>query len=218
MAYKVLFAAGILLATTAAQATVVDSFVGSTTPLGLQAGETLVADFDTTTGGGVFSGQGQSNHTTGVYSTSISGVAAAPAGDSTKYLAVLSGGSASFTFATSSSVAFDVGSVDDFNKVTVTLTGAGAPQSFTGSQINKPNAATGNQTIAQTNGRVTITGTAGELFTGITFTSSGNSFEVDNIGRVSAPMPEAATWAMFICGFGMIGSALRRRKTAISFA
>lgn len=36
---------------------------------------------------------------------------------------------------------------------------------------------------------------------------------------ITAPaVPEAATWAMMIAGFGVVGSAMRRRKTAVSFA
>lgn len=37
---------------------------------------------------------------------------------------------------------------------------------------------------------------------------------------LSSAVPEPATWAMFICGFGLIGSTLRanRRKVAVSFA
>ena len=33
-----------------------------------------------------------------------------------------------------------------------------------------------------------------------------------------APVPEAATWAMMIAGFGLAGAALRRRKVSVSFA
>ena len=33
-----------------------------------------------------------------------------------------------------------------------------------------------------------------------------------------SPVPEPATWAMMIAGFGIVGSAMRRRKTTVSFA
>lgn len=39
-----------------------------------------------------------------------------------------------------------------------------------------------------------------------------------NITAVTAAVPEPATWAMMILGFGVAGMSLRRRKTAISFA
>ena len=34
----------------------------------------------------------------------------------------------------------------------------------------------------------------------------------------AAAVPEPASWAMFIGGFGLVGSAMRRRRTSISFA
>ncbi|KQS02185.1 hypothetical protein ASG11_15505 [Sphingomonas sp. Leaf357] len=41
-----------------------------------------------------------------------------------------------------------------------------------------------------------------------------------NIGPVAAAVPETATWAMMIAGFGMMGAAMRtrRRSTKVSFA
>ena len=37
-------------------------------------------------------------------------------------------------------------------------------------------------------------------------------------GAVAGAVPEPASWAMFIGGFGLIGAAARRRKVAVSFA
>lgn len=37
-------------------------------------------------------------------------------------------------------------------------------------------------------------------------------------GRVTAAVPEPATWAMMIAGFGLVGGAMRRRSTKIAFA
>jgi hypothetical protein len=37
-------------------------------------------------------------------------------------------------------------------------------------------------------------------------------------GAVGGAVPEPATWAMMILGFGLVGTAMRRRKTAVSFA
>ena len=34
----------------------------------------------------------------------------------------------------------------------------------------------------------------------------------------AAPVPEVATWAMMMVGFGLAGTALRRRRTTVSFA
>lgn len=44
---------------------------------------------------------------------------------------------------------------------------------------------------------------------------------VDNVSVVAvemvAPVPEPATWALMILGFGIVGSALRRRRTQVRF-
>ncbi|MBT2188181.1 PEP-CTERM sorting domain-containing protein [Sphingobium sp. H33] len=40
---------------------------------------------------------------------------------------------------------------------------------------------------------------------------------LDNV-RVSGAVPEPATWAMMIGGFALAGTAMRRRKAAVSFA
>lgn len=37
-------------------------------------------------------------------------------------------------------------------------------------------------------------------------------------GALTAPVPEPATWAMMIAGFGLAGTALRRRRVSVSFA
>lgn len=50
---------------------------------------------------------------------------------------------------------------------------------------------------------------------------SGQGFESDNhtIGIFSAAVPEPASWAMMIAGFGLVGGALRQRRgTAVRFA
>jgi hypothetical protein len=39
-----------------------------------------------------------------------------------------------------------------------------------------------------------------------------------NVARVTAAVPEPATWAMMIVGFGVAGSAMRRRKVRVAFA
>lgn len=48
----------------------------------------------------------------------------------------------------------------------------------------------------------------------------GTSKGIISITPVNAPVPEPATWAMMIGGFGAIGGAMRyrRRKTTVSFA
>jgi hypothetical protein len=130
----------------------------------------------------------------------------------TPYLSVLGGGSATYTFAGSvSAFEFDWGSVDSYNTLTINSTGAD-PIVIPG--LSFPNAANGNQVDAGTNGLFRVTATAGERFNSVTFSSSSNSFEVDNLA--TGGVPEPASWALMIVGFGGAGAALRgqRRRQA----
>jgi hypothetical protein len=128
----------------------------------------------------------------------------------TPYLSVLAGGSATYTFAAPvSSFQFDWGSIDAYNTLTIN----GTSQAIIVPGSNFINPANGDQIAAGTNGRFTVTGTAGELFTSVTFSSTGNSFEVDNLA-VGGAVPEPATWAMMMLGFGGLGFAMRRKPKA----
>jgi hypothetical protein len=39
-----------------------------------------------------------------------------------------------------------------------------------------------------------------------------------NVSVTQSPVPETATWALMLGGFGMVGGALRSRKTKVAFA
>jgi hypothetical protein len=86
--------------------------------------------------------------------------------------------------------------------------------SFTGidAAVN-PN---GNQANPITNPLATLTlsGADVSLVGGLRLTSSQNAFEIDNLSV--AGVPEPASWAMMLAGFGMIGGALRRRSSAVA--
>lgn len=204
MRIQTLAVAGLLAAALApaANAVVTDTFAPGV--FGVQPGETLINDFSDCSGL-ILTGAG-----TGCYTGLTPGVAAPPVGNLTQYLAVLSGGSATFTFGPAEWISFDVGSVDDYNSITVTLLGMGSPYTLSGTDINN-NAANGDQFSHLTNGRLTIFGTAGESFTGLVLASTGNSFEIDNLA-VGGAVPDASTWAMFLVGFGALGVVARRRK------
>lgn len=47
-------------------------------------------------------------------------------------------------------------------------------------------------------------------------TSTGNNTYTGNIKIKVSPVPEPATWALMIVGFGMVGSTLRRRRTVLA--
>jgi hypothetical protein len=46
--------------------------------------------------------------------------------------------------------------------------------------------------------------------------SNGNNTYTGNIRIKVSPIPEPATWALMIVGFGMVGSTLRRRRTVLA--
>ena len=126
----------------------------------------------------------------------------------TPYLSVLGGGSATYPFAGDvSGFEFDWGSVDSYNTLTINSTGSD-PVVIPG--LSFPNAANGNQVDAGTNGLFRVVGTDGEHFNSITFSSSQNSFEVDNLAV--AGVPEPASWALMILGIGGAGAALRGQR------
>ena len=135
----------------------------------------------------------------------------------TPYLSVLGGGSATYTFAgLVNSFQFDWGSIDAYNTLTI-ASSLGANIVIPGSS-SFSNPANGDQSSPSTNGLFTVTGAPGETFTSVTFSSTGNSFEVDNLAI--AAVPEPATWAMMLVGFGLIGAAARyrRRHNAVTYA
>jgi hypothetical protein len=148
--------------------------------------------------------------------TSTSSDGAVPAaGDGSRYLSVLAGGTASIDFAQpANGFSIDLGSLDTYNTLTLNFVGGGS-QVFTGTQlVANPN---GDQASPNTNGRFRFTAGQNERIAGVTFASSGNSFEVDRLAV--AAIPEPATWAMMIGGFGLIGFSSRRsRRPLVTFA
>ena len=130
-----------------------------------------------------------------------------PAG--TPYLSVLGGGFANVSLGGAfSAFQFDWGSIDSYNTLTI-HSSIGDVAVVPGG--NFPNTANGNQFAPGTNGLFTVRATAGETFTGITLASGSNSFEIDNLA-VTGGVPEPASWALMIRGFGSAGVMLRRRR------
>lgn len=147
-----------------------------------------------------------------VFADSVDGVAARPAFGSTgNFGAVQGGGSYTVNFGPASAVSFVLGSLDTYNTLTL-LYEDGTSQDYVGGQIiNDLSFPSGNQISGETNGVVTYNVTSGPKLVGLTFTSSSNSFEFDNLA-VPAAVPEPAVWGMMIAGFGLVGMASRRRN------
>ena len=172
-------------------------------------GEVMVVDFDhanaagysmTWSGAGLYQGP------------LVSGIAAPPYGDSSKYLSVLTGGSATLTApGVMQTMSVYLGSIDDYNMITFKGQG-GFTESFTGTQLDP--LANGDQSIPATNRRFEFTFDPNDLINQVIFSSSGNSFEFDNIAvnDPPAPIPEPVTLSLFAAGLAGV-AGLRRRKT-----
>ena len=128
-----------------------------------------------------------------------------------RYLAVQGGGTATLQSTSSfDSVSWFMGSIDAYNTVSILDRLGGVIASFTGVDLSKPFPADGNQSISVTNRRLTFARQASDpIIGGISFASSTNSAEVDN---VVFAVPEPATWIFMLLGFGVVGVSMRARS------
>lgn len=70
-------------------------------------------------------------------------------------------------------------------------------------------------------GVANLTGTVDFIFTYNSFGIPAKDFVIDRVyfaPTADVGIPEPATWAMMIAGFGLVGGAMRRRKVAVSYA
>jgi hypothetical protein len=150
--------------------------------------------------------------TGGALRTGTTGDSAAPAGDSTQYLSVLGGSSATFTANPGVEITemqIYIGSLDTYNSIQVSGFDA-----LGGFDLLPP--ANGGQSSGATNQWFDIK--FNTPMTSITFSSNQNSFEFDNVNFITAGVPEPGVWTMMIAGFGLLGMALRSSKLATRFA
>lgn len=107
-------------------------------------------------------------------------------------------------------ISFLWGSVDAYNLIEFLDTNGNVLASFTGSDIFNP--ANGNQTDPNLNPvvRFDVTGNDVSALTALRLSSTSNAFETDNF-TINA-VPEPATWALMLLGFGAIGFGMRRRR------
>ena len=205
--FKPLLVAATLVGTCTAANATVPVFQGGVG--GVAPGLVLLTDFDTAAGlSGTFQLKTLPNDSDG----------ARPAFDpgSESYLSVLGGDTATLSFGPTSVISFDLGSVDDYNTLTL-LFDTGGPETLIGTAIcgGTPLCqGDGSQTNSDTNGRVTYTAAPGQMFVGITLASEQNSFEIDEFATA---VPEASSWGMLAAGLGMVGFSARRvsrRKAA----
>ena len=187
---------------------------------GIPAGETLLVDFNSApTDPYTLSGDYG-------YATGTSGAAASPAGDNSQYFytsSAIGSGSATLSTLDLTRIGFYWGSIDSYNSVDVL--GAGGTTLFTlgGSAFSPAN---GDQGAPNTNQRVDFLATGGDVITGLRFNATGVAFEIDDVtgtlteggGGSGSTVPEPATWALMLAGFGFVGFAARRRGAARTVA
>lgn len=142
------------------------------------------------------------------------GHSAPPPGDLTNYETVEAGGHITLTSLKAlQSLSFYMGSPDGYNSVKFS-NDDGFSWTLQGKQVwgGAPDA-NGDQSW----GRRIGYDFGGYGVTKVEFFSSGNSFEFDSIAgafKGGGAVPEPATWAMMILGFGAMGAVLRRRREA----
>lgn len=157
----------------------------------------------------------------GTLMTGTSGSGAQPFGsDGSHYLSVVGGQQAevrdTFALGGYGAISLYLGSIDTYNTVSILDTAGSVIASFAGSAFASP--ANGNQGSAQTNRLLTFSRSSGDsAFGGVRIQSGQNSAEVENV-RFSSPIPEPASWAMMLAGFGVVGFVMRRRQGRVSFA
>jgi hypothetical protein len=136
-------------------------------------------------------------------------------GSTGNFGAALGGGTYSINFNPATNFSFVLGSLDQYNLLILKLEGNKEVRLWGNQIIGGAAYVMGSATSPLSNGLVSFNAGNGPLFVGATFMSETNSFEFDNI---AAGVPEPATWALMILGFGAIGGAMRRRKAQGSLA
>lgn len=216
---SIVFTQGVYTVPSFTTAAIFERFTGTgTAPVGGQQFGT-----GTSTGSGTFAET--ATGTTRVFpgSQNAVGTAVSIDGSNDNYLAIGANGSAgtfdlNFGATPMQYFSFALGSLDSYNSVQIFFSDM-TSQIFTGlGIIGGVNTVDGTPaTSFGQSGRTNFSANGGPGFTRVVFSSSQASFEIDDI---AAAVPEPATWALMILGFGMVGSALRfrRRKTTVSFA
>ena len=184
-------------------------------PNALMSGEQLIADFNDPSHATATLLPGFSltfNGATVGFNEGVSGYSGTLFGDSTHYLTIP--GSASATLTSDnllSSFSFYMGSPDEYNSIR--FIGAGYDYTVPGTAL-----VLGDTNQSWSWGKRVNFDFGGAKVNQIILSSTGNSFEVDSFAARVAGVPEPASWAMMLMGFGAIGAAMRRRRPAVAFA
>lgn len=121
------------------------------------------------------------------------------------------------------SLSFFWGSMDSYNSLDLLDAQGGVFQTIL--SANVPAGGNGDQLGSWTNQRVTIT--SSDAIYGVQLRSTTPAFEADNFFFSASSddnqirtgdVPEPASWAMMLVGFGAVGGAIRNRRRTVSFA
>lgn len=135
--------------------------------------------------------------------------------DNTGFFGVGRDGSLTLTSKTGfGKISFFGGSLDSYNVVDLLDANGNSIANYDGTQMLGFKPPFPGTTDSNTNRRINFAGTDGTQFFGIKFSNKDNlgSFEFDNVAFTAA-VPEPGTWMTMILGFGVIGSAMRRRRS-----
>lgn len=204
----------LVLGASAANAVTYYSLAGAPDP-GALSNESIIEDFEGGSTGITYGGSYTIDNLT------VSGVRAPPAGDTTNYFATPGTGAPLPGTATIDfggyidsnralrSLSFYWGSVDAYNTLEVLDRDGNVLETILGSQVNNP--ANGDQSSPATNQRLFLRFSSTDNFGALRLTSTSRAFEIDDVG--ASVVPEPTTWTMLFSGFGLLGYAMRRRRT-----
>jgi hypothetical protein len=138
--------------------------------------------------------------------------------DTTNYMTVAAnsqaGGTETITFTSGgpfTNVGMYIGSIDTWNTITFLGAGNTTIATVTGTQLlDGLDGSTASSGQGSNSTYVEFTDVTGKDITGIELSTTQAAFEVDNLS-VANGVPEPATWAMMLIGFGLVGLQLRRR-------
>jgi hypothetical protein len=196
-----------------ASAAVTASVVGFGDPNALPAGQLLVADFNNAGAPEAVLLPGYDldlqGATVGV-NEGGSGYSGTLPNDPTHYLTI-PGGAKAILSSLAGMTAFSLymGSPDTYNSIR--FIGDGVDTTLAGGQLSG-----GNVSQSWAYGARVNFDFGGAKIHQIVLSSSSNSFETDNFAVAGGAVPEPATWAMMILGFGTIGALMRRRQLALA--
>ena len=221
------FYLGAIIAAAAGASAAGATITVSATPYDLQAPDGIgtVVDFDhalptgfTLTGAGYLIQSGDNN------------LGAAPAAgptdatdDRSAYLSIYDGWAKLMGDTAFHSVSFFWGSMDNYNAFDLLDAQGNVFQTILSGGV--PAGGNGDQLGSWTNQRVTVT--SSDAIYGVQLRSTTPAFEADNFffsghaidNQINVGgVPEPASWAMMLVGFGAVGGAIRSQRRKVSFA